>query len=354
MKETIILPDFTPLSHPGDFMHPYMRMPFTGIVSFLGSPVYRDDTDLEWADIVCVGIPYDMATTNKTGAREGPRAIREATMLYTYHACGSFAGDGQRKPFPGLYDIEEEKTILKDYNILDAGDIPILPSDPQESVRRITESVQKIFSSDVFPFFLGGDHAITFPILSAIPESAGPIHIIHFDTHLDVLEELDGARYTHGSPFRHALGLPVIEGITQIGIRGILNDEIYHEEMKKRGTIITTYEIKFGTFETLLKKLPTGKRIYISIDIDVFDPSFAPGTGTPEPGGLTYWDVRRFLRYLLGKNECIGFDIVEVAPGLDPTGRTAHLAGRLAIDILGYIKGNKYEGRKAIRNKPRH
>lgn len=317
-----------------------MRMPFAGIPTFLGAPILRDIHELDRVDIAVLGIPFDMATTNRPGARYGPRAIRDASLLYTYHRAGLFAGEHTHEPMVGLYDIEERKTILRGYRMIDCGDVPILPSEVDVSYQRITDASSVLFSHPPFPVFLGGDHAVTYPILRGY--RGEPIHVVHFDTHLDLLDELDGARYTHGSPFRHVYHLPQVKGLTQIGIRGILNDEIFHREAESLGIqVITSYEIKARRLAGIQDRLPHHERIYISIDIDVFDPSIAPGTGTPEPGGLLYWEARQILKYLTEHNQVMGFDIVEVSPLYDPTGTTAHLAARVAIDILGYVLGNR-------------
>ena len=318
-----------------------MRMPFTGIPTFLGAPLMRQPDDLEGVDIAVLGIPFDMATTNRPGARYGPRAIRDASLLYTYHRAGVVATEHPPGPMVGLYDIEERKTILRGYRMMDCGDVPVLPSEIEISFERMAEAARMLFQRPLFPFFLGGDHAVTFPILKGYGGNE-PIHVVHFDTHLDLLDELDGARFTHGSPFRHVIQLPYVEGLTQIGIRGILNDEIFHREAESLGfEIITTYEIKTRGYEALWDRLPSGKKVYLSIDIDVFDPSIAPGTGTPEPGGLLYWEMRPILKAIIERNRVIGFDIVEVSPIYDPMGITAHLAARVAIDILGYVLGNR-------------
>ena len=330
-----------------------MRMPYAGHVSFLGVPIFRNPEDLDWADIAVLGVPLDMATTHRAGARFGPRAIREQSMLYTYDRAGIVASHGPMEGFQGLYDIDERKTILQGYHILDCGDVPVLASELQVTFDRITRAVRWLLDHEVFPVFLGGDHAITYPIVRAW-DGTVPIHIVHFDSHMDVIDELDGARFTHGSPFRHIMQLPFFDGITQIGVHGLLNDEVYHREMEQLGhTVITTGEIKWHGVASIFPRLPHGKNVYISIDIDVYDPAIAPGTGTPEPGGLTYWEGRWILREICRQNRVVGIDIVEVAPPYDVAGKTAHLAARVVMDVLGYVLGNKGRPDDAVRARPR-
>jgi len=330
-----------------------MRMPYAGHVSFLGAPVWRSEEDLAWADIAVLGVPLDMATTNRPGARYGPRAIREASMLYTYDEAGVVAAHGPQRGLTGLYDVDERKTILQGYHLLDCGDVPVLASELMVTFDRITEAARMLFERPLFPVFLGGDHSITYPILRAWPGHV-PVHVVHFDTHMDVLDQLDGARFTHGSPFRHVMRLPFFDGITQVGIRGILNDEVYHREIESMGfTVLTTGDIKLHGPAAGADRLPRGKYVYISIDIDVFDPSIAPGTGTPEPGGLTYWEARFLLREVCTRNRVIGLDVVEVAPPYDVAGLTSHLAARVVIDVLGYVLGNKHKPPEADREMAR-
>lgn len=330
-----------------------LRMPFAGIVTFLGGCIIRTPDEIEADQIAVLGVPFDAATTNRPGARYGPRSIREASLLYTYHAAKITATDLGPFPLAGLYDIEEGKTFLQGYRLVDWGDVPIVPADMETSFQRMTEAAEVLFRRARLPMFLGGDHSITFPILRGYP-GPEPLHIVHFDTHLDLLDELDGARFTHGSPIRHLLGLPYFGGLTQIGIRGILNDEVFHREIRELGhEVITTYEILFRGHEVVRDRLPQNKNIYITLDIDVFDPSVAPGTGTPEPGGLRYWDVRFLLKFLLEHNRLMGFDIVEVSPLYDANGITSQLAARVAIDMLGYALGNKDKDSSTDRNLPR-
>ena len=330
-----------------------LQMPFAGAVTFLGAPLMESPEELDGVDVAVLGVPFDMATTARAGARYGPRAVREASLLYTYHEAGVTATTHNREPFAGLYDIEERKMILQGCRILDCGDVPVVPADPERSFRRMTEAARLLFANARLPLFLGGDHAVTYPLLRGY-SGAEPLHIVHFDTHLDVLDELDGARFTHGSPLRHVLNLPFVNGLTQLGIRGVLNDEVYHREIEALGhKVVTAYQIKFGSEREIEAMLPRDRNLYLTVDIDVFDPALAPGTGTPEPGGLDYWEFRRLLRALLQHNRLAGMDVVEVSPPYDSHGRTAHLAARICLDALGYALSTNDASKPHDRRLPR-
>jgi len=303
------------------------ELPFVGITTFCKVPYTRD---LSGVDVAVIGAPLDQGTTNRTGARYGPRAIREASQIY-----GSFF-----QPEQGIYDIELGRRKLAGTKIVDYGDVPVAPTLSEFNLDLITLYVQEIVSSNVFPITLGGDHSITFPVIRAFKGTN--LEIVHFDTHLDFMDEVAGIRVSHANPLKRASELEHVKGITQIGIRGLLNPIYITEEAERYGSKIITAEkaIKRGT-GWVMEQIPEAENIYVTIDIDALDPSVAPGTGTPEPGGFTYLQMREMLTALPEKGNIVGFDLVEVNPLYDPAGVTAQVAARLIIDFLAAIREAK-------------
>lgn len=303
------------------------ELPFVGITTFCK---FSHTKNLEGVDVAIIGAPLDQGTTNRTGTRYGPRAIREASQMY-----GPFF-----MPEEGIFDIELGRYKLAGTKIIDYGDVPVAPTLSELNLDLISLYIQEILGHSVFPITLGGDHSITFPVIRAFKDT--PLDIVHFDTHLDFMDEVAGIRISHANPFKRASELEHVKGITQIGIRGLLNPTFITDEAKKYGSKIITAEraIKQGT-EWVVEEIPEAENIYVSIDIDALDPSVAPGTGTPEPGGFTYLQMREMLTALPRKGNIVGFDLVEVNPLYDPAGVTAQLATRLIIDFLAAIMEEK-------------
>jgi agmatinase len=301
-------------------------LPYSGIATFCKFPHTRDLRDI---DVAVLGIPLDTGTTNRPGARFGPRSIRMASMHYG--ACFQ----PQRG---GIFDIEIDRTILAGLTFADFGDVPILPTMTEKNMELIRDAAKKTIEHGAFLISLGGDHSVSFPLVEAFGDL--PLDIVHFDTHLDFMDDIQGMgmKYTHGSPIKRISELPNIGRITQIGIRGLLNQTYLKAEAEKRGSTIITADKAFekGTAWTL-GQIPEAKNIYVSIDIDALDPSVAPGTGTPEPGGFSYRELKAMLTGLPEKGNIVGFDIVEVNPLYDNGDITSLVAARLAIDFLGAI-----------------
>ena len=303
------------------------ELPFVGITTFCK---FSHTKNLEGVDVAIIGAPLDQGTTNRTGTRYGPRAIREASQIY-----GPFFQAEQ-----GIYDIELGRYKLAGTKIIDYGDVIVAPTLSELNLDLITMYIQEIVNNNVFPITLGGDHSITFPVVRAFKDTT--LEIVQFDTHLDFMDEVEGIRISHANPIKRASELGNVKGITQIGIRGLLNPTFIADEAEKYGSKIITAEraIKQGT-EWVLKQIPEAENIYVTIDIDALDPSVAPGTGTPEPGGFTYLQMREMLTALPRKGNIVGFDLVEVNPLYDPAGVTAQLAARLIIDFLAAIREKK-------------
>ncbi len=181
---------------------------------------------------------------------------------------------------------------------------------------------------------LGGDHSISIPVVRGLSDI--PLHVVHFDAHLDLMDDFLGMKYTHSNPMKRILEMEHVSGLTQIGIRGLLNGVDWSTgQNESKTTIITADEVHERGVQWAAAKIPQTENLYISIDIDVLDPKEAPGTGTPEFGGLYYRQLVHLLRKTLDKGSLAGLDLVEVNPLFDPTGRTGQVAARLILDTLG-------------------
>ncbi len=300
------------------------EMGFAGISTFCK---FCHTRNLEGVDGAIIGVPLDTGVTNRSGTSFGPRAIRSASQLYGV----TF------EPGNGIYDVDLEKFILEGKKIIDYGDISVGPVSPEKNFDMITGKISEILKQGVFPVTIGGDHSITFPLIRAFSDKS--IDIIHFDTHLDFMDDVEGfGCMSHANPMKRSSELDHVNKITQIGIRGLLNPLMIFKEAKDYGSkIITANKVIGNGIDWTLEQIPDGKDIYVTIDIDVLDPSVAPGTGTPEPGGLSYLQLKEILTGLPKKGNIVGFDIVEVNPLFDHGEITAQVAARLIIDFLGAI-----------------
>ncbi len=300
---------------------------YEGIRSFCRLPLCFDINALK-ADVAVIGVALDTGTTNRGGTRYGPQAIREGSMIYSM----GFAESGE------LYDVDLRKHILKETRIVDCGDIPTPPTLMTECFDLITGSIDAILKKEAMPVVLGGDHSISFPVVRAFRDT--PIHVVHFDAHLDMMDDEFGMKYTHGNPLKRISELDHVKGITQIGIRGLLNGGEF-EACKQSGdtTIITADEVFDRGLEWVASQVPETNHLYVTLDIDCLDPKEAPGTGTPEFGGLEYRQLSRLIRLIVPKGKLVGLDLVEVNPLFDPTGRTGQLAARLILDTLATSLG---------------
>ena len=303
-----------------------LDLPFVGHCTFGKRPVCTDWQRID-ADVAVVGIPYDMGTQYRSGARFGPRAIREASTLFSFgHA--------------GAYDHEDDATYLPldRVRIVDIGDADIIHTDTERSHANAEMAVRKILESGALPVALGGDHAVNIPCIRAFRDF-GPIHIVQFDAHLDFVDVRHGVREGHGNPMRRAIEQPHVTGLTQIGIRNVSSTtrEGYEDARAHGSTILSVRQARKLGAAGVLAKIPAGVRYYVTIDIDGFDPSIAPGTGTPSHGGFLYYEVMEILQGLARRGRVVGVDLVEVAPAYDPSAVTSFLAAQVLLNFLGYI-----------------
>jgi len=303
-----------------------LDLPFVGFQTFAKSPICTDWDKID-ADIAVLGVPNDMCCQYRSGSRFGPRAIREASTLFSF-------GHG------GAYDHETDRTYLtrEQVRMVDAGDADIIHSDAAQSHKNTEFAVRKILQSGAIPVILGGDHSITIPAMRAF-DCYDDIHVVHIDAHIDYVDERHGVREGHGNVMRRASEHPFITGSTHIGIRNVSSSSgADHQEARRRGAdIISVRQLRKMGLDAVLGRIPKGKKYYVSIDIDGFDPSIAPGTGTPSHGGFQYYEVLELLQGVIAQGEIVGLDLVEVAPAYDPSGITSILAAQLLMNVIGYM-----------------
>lgn len=305
-----------------------LNLPFVGHSTFYKAPPLLNWEQID-ADIAVVGAPFDMGTKYRPGARFGPRGIREASTLHSFGHAGG-------------YDHEDDTVYLQGVRIVDMGDADIVHTDTVRSHANIQAAVSSILKCGALPVILGGDHSITAANVAAFSEQ-GPLHIIQFDAHLDFVNERHGVRYGHANPLRRCSEMSHVSGMTQLGIRSVssCNKSDYDDARAAESTILSVRQVRKLGVEETLAKIPDSGQYYITIDIDAFDPSIAPGTGTPSHGGFVYYEVVELLQGITRKGKVIGIDLVEVAPVYDPSGITTILAARVILDLIGYIFSEK-------------
>ena len=288
-------------------------LPYSGVPTLLGLPYATSAQDL---DIAAIGVPMDLGVSNRGGARFGPRAVRTIERIGPYH--------------PTLRAVPQSRV-----RAADIGDVPFRS---RYSLEQSLEDIEKFYASlktqGVRPLSVGGDHSITYPILKALGRDA-PLGLVHIDAHCDTMGAYDDTKFHHGGPFRLAVldGVLDPERTIQIGIRGASN--MFWEFSHAAGmTVIYMEDFLSMGVEAVIKKareVVGAQPIYISVDVDGFDPAYAPGTGTPEAGGLEAREGLALLRGLHGLTVA-GADVVEVAPEYDPTTNTSQLAAQLLFE----------------------
>ena len=307
-----------------------LNLPFVGICTF-GKYPYVEDWDAINADFAVMGAPFDFGSQFRTGSRMGPRAIREASTLFSFgHA--------------GAYDFEDDITYLPSDStrIVDIGDADIIHTDTIKSHANIKFGVKKILAAKAIPVVMGGDHSINIPCIDAF-ENEDPIHVIQIDAHLDFVDERHGVRYGHGNPMRRASEKEYVSGLTQIGIRNVSSTakDGYIDAREKGSKIFSVRHLRKMGIKKILDEIPKNKRYYITIDIDAFDPSIASGTGTPSHGGFYYYEVLELIDGIIKQGSVVGLDLVEVAPDYDLTNSTSTLAAQILMNTIGRILHHK-------------
>lgn len=295
---------------------------FAGVPSFMRLPVVPLDGDrAAEVDIGLIGVPWDGGTTNRPGARHGPRQLRDlSTMIRAKHPTSGIA------PFSLM-------------NCADLGDCPVNPADLDDTLERVSAHYRSLVALGITPLSAGGDHLISLPVLRALAQD-GPLGMIHFDAHTDLFDDYFGGRkYTHGTPFRRSIeeGLLDPDKVIQIGIRGTMYDGADIEWGRGQGVRIITIEefMERGPADVMAeaRAVVADHPAYVSFDIDCIDPSQAPGTGTPEIGGVTTFQAQQLVRGLSGVR-IVGADLVEVSPPFDPSGNTAWVGASMMFELL--------------------
>lgn len=300
----------------------YVPPPFSGIATFGRQPHSRH---LNGVDVAIVGVPYDGSTSYRSGTRFGPRAIREQSLL-----LWGYNNALQVNPFEKL-------------NVIDYGDVDVIPVDVVATHAAVENEVSQLLSAGCQVLTLGGDHSIALPLLRAHRKKYGPLAVLHFDAHPDTWdEEFPGHKFSHGTPFRRAVdeGLMDVDAYMQIGIRGPTPAAADYADAIKLGARMITLDdaLDMGLNQIIseVHQRIGDRPLYLTFDIDVVDPAYAPGTGTPEVGGFASREILRLVRGLKGLN-LIGCDLVEVSPPFDNQGITAILAANLAFEFLSLM-----------------
>ena len=299
---------------------------FGGIATFMRLPGNTDPADL---DVAVVGVPFDIGTSNRPGARFGPRGIRgESVLLRPYNMATRAA------PFDSL-------------RIDDTGDVASSPYDLLAAVEAIEAHFDELLGHEVVTATMGGDHTVVLPILKAMAERHGPVGLVHVDAHTDINDTMFGSKIAHGTPFRRAVEAGVLDcdRVVQIGVRGTGYEADDFDWSRRQGfRVVQAEECWHRSLEPLMGEVRDqvgGGPVYLSFDIDGLDPAFAPGTGTPEVGGLTVPQALEVIRGCRGL-ELVGCDVVEVAPIYDTGGTTSLVGANLLYEMLCVLPGVEY------------
>ena len=299
---------------------------FGGIATFMRLPGNTDPADL---DVALVGVPFDIGTSNRPGARFGPRGIRaESVLLRPYNMSTRAA------PFDSL-------------RIDDTGDVASSPYDLLAAVEAIEAHFDELLGHGVVTATMGGDHTVVLPILKAMAERHGPVGLVHVDAHTDINDTMFGSKIAHGTPFRRAVEAGVLDcdRVVQIGVRGTGYEADDFDWSRRQGfRVVQAEECWHRSLEPLMGEVRDqvgGGPVYLSFDIDGLDPAFAPGTGTPEVGGLTVPQALEVIRGCRGL-ELVGCDVVEVAPIYDTGGTTSLVGANLLYEMLCVLPGVEY------------
>jgi agmatinase len=310
--------DFKPIT-------PQQQPKFAGIKTFMRLPHSQTAAGIDFA---VAGVPWDCATSYRTGQRLGPDAIRQVSVTL--------------RPYNLALDVD----IFEHCSGIDFGDLPVVAGYIEDTYARIEAALSPLITAGIVPLLMGGDHSITLPELRAVAKTHGPVALIHFDSHTDTNDQYFGKPYYHGSPFRRAVEEKILlpEQSVQVGMRGsVYSRDAYADSAELGFQVITMTAARTMGLrklaETIRERVGRHK-VFVTFDIDVVDPAFAPGTGTPEVGGFTSGEAIELVQGLKGLN-LVGFDVVEVLPAYDPAGITALLAANIMYEFLSLIALNK-------------
>ena len=312
-------PSVNPAAAASTLKPVFAAQPYAGIATFGRVPFAADATG---ADVAILGVPYDGSVSYRSGTRFGPRAIREQSLLLWG------------------YNNVQQVAPFTSQRVVDLGDVDVVPPDIRATHQQIELAASRVLAAGAKLLTLGGDHSISLPLLRSHAQQFGPVAVIHFDAHPDTWDsEYPGQPYSHGTPFKRAIeeGLIDTAAYMQLGIRGpTAGPQDYADALELGARMITLDEFRRRNIDDVLQEVHArigSRRAYVTLDIDVVDPAFAPGTGTPEVGGLTSYEILQLVRGLRGL-DLIGFDLVEVSPPFDHSNITAILAANLAFEFL--------------------
>jgi agmatinase len=301
--------------------NPFQSPRFGQLATFMLLPAA--DT-LAGLDVALLGIPYDGGSSYRTGARFGPRAVREqSSLIRTWN------------PVLKVHPFERLR-------VADCGDVDVVPISIERTFEAITRRIDEVTAAGAIPLCVGGDHSITLAILRSLAKRHGPLGLVHFDAHPDTWDEYFGSKFFHGTPFRRAVEERLVDPrrMVQVGIRGPLygsDDFAFHDEHGIEVVRIETVKEQGTRWVAERFERLRGGPVYCSFDIDAVDPAYAPGTGTPEVGGLTSFEALSLVRALAGVT-LVGADVVEVSPPYDGPGQiTALLAANLLFELVGLL-----------------
>ena len=300
-------------------------LPFAGIPSFMKARICPSLQELEKgeADVAILGFPYDLGTSTKSGARMAPRAVREASTVYS---------DGLR----GLYDpVLDEMFLDQGQVVVDCGDVDVSPCGSEQSFRNLEGAVRAILDSGAMPIVIGGDHATSIPIFRAMDRYHG-LCIVQVDAHLDWTNSYGEFKESHSSAMRRASEMPWVSHMIQFGIRGLGSSgpEAFAEAREWGSIIVPAPRVHERGIDEATSLIPKAPYYYITVDIDGLDPSICPGTGSPQPGGLLYDEVREIIRATCARGRLVGFDVCEVSPSYDWANQTSLYAAQLILDAI--------------------
>jgi agmatinase len=300
--------------------------------TFFDRPLVTDPE--QWvarqADVVLLGVPYDLGTTGRPGARAAPRAVRAASSdTGTFHP---------------LWQLDWTEHL----RVVDGGDVHCPHGLPEVGHRHVEQALAAVAHTGAVALLVGGDHSITGPALRGLTTATGPTSLVHFDAHTDTADAFEGNPEGHGSPIRRAVESGSVDPrrVHQIGLRSHATPEEGWEWMREAGlTSHLAEEVRErgidAVADTVLQELDGSPTVYVTVDIDVLDPAFAPGTGTPEPGGLDTATLLRAVRRIVAALPVIGMDVVEVSPPFDPSGQTAHAARAILAEGLAALAARR-------------
>jgi agmatinase len=305
---------------------------YAGLLTFAGLPYTQDPADLVGVDVAIVGAPMDDLTSDRPGTRFGPRAIRAA-------GCP-----------PGPH-LEARLDAMGELRVIDFGDAPVVPSDPAGSHAAIERTVGQVVAAGAIPIVLGGDHSIAEPDVKAVAAVHGPVALVHFDTHTDTGEEVFGVAVSHGTPMYRLVRDGHVDGAryVQIGLRGYWPGAQEFGWQAEHGiTSFFMHDVRDRGIRAIVEEtiaIVGEGPAFLSVDVDVLDPAFAPGTGTPEPGGMTSADLLWACRQVASRLQIVGMDVVEVIPtGVASTDVTALVAERVVRETLTGIALRRRDG----------